>query len=212
MHDNTNNYSDHNTITYKITTTTHKPTLTRPSDKCDWTAFHNDLLKYTFKFPETVTQKTLDLKTDEITNVLTSCLDKICKKRQLKNNISQHTWHTKQLKKDHPTISKAYRLDLKHLIEVITGHNNLKKFSNKIKKLADTNCRLCNAATEDIIHLLTECSCLSTERLELKIARFNPIHSTTDKLTWSIPLLLNFFKLPKLVNLLESTQLYSDKN
>ena len=82
-------HSDHNTITYKITTTTHKLTLTRPSDKCDWTAFHNNLLKYTFKFPETVTQKTLDMKTDEITNALTSCLDKICKK----NDNLKTTYH-----------------------------------------------------------------------------------------------------------------------
>ena len=90
---------------------------------------------------------------------------------------------------------------------VITGHNNLKKFSNKIKKLNDTKCRLCKNAPEDVIHLLTDCPCLNTERIELKLNRFNPTHSTNDKLTWSIPLILEFFKLPKVAMLLDPTNL-----
>ena len=110
VHDNINNYSDHNTISYKINSTPLKPTFYRPWDKCDWTAFHSDLLTYKLKFPELITQKILDDKTSDITNILTKHLDKHCKKRQIKTNISQFSWHNKQLKKERNLASKAYRL------------------------------------------------------------------------------------------------------
>ena len=99
-------------------------------------------------------------------------------------------------------ILKLPRVDLKHLIEIITGHNNLKSFSTKIKQLNNTQCRLCNEGPENIIHLMTECKKLDTERYELKLARFNPTRSTMQTLTWSIPLTLEFFKLPQLLTLL----------
>ena len=95
-------------------------------------------------------------------------------------------------------ILKLSRPDLKLLIEIITGHNNLKSFSTKIKALADTQCRYCHKYPETVMHLLTTCSHFNTERLQLKLNRFDPQQSTTHSLTWSIPLTLEFFKQPAL--------------
>ena len=46
------------------------------------------------------------------------------------------------------------RSDLILLIPLITGHNYLRHFSNKLKPLANTNCRLCSETLENFIHLL----------------------------------------------------------
>ena len=50
-------------------------------------------------------------------------------------------------------ILKLNRTDLKLLIEVLTGHNNLKYFSTKIKPLKNTLCRFCNTFPETATHL-----------------------------------------------------------
>ena len=109
-------------------------------------------------------------------------------------------------------ILKLSRHDLKLLVEIITGHNNLKTFSTKIQPLTNTLCSLCNSMPETVIHLMTECPQLSNERLDLKLARFNPSLSTDEALAWSLPLTQEFCKLPQTQTLLERTPSNSQPN
>ena len=102
-------------------------------------------------------------------------------------------------------ILKLSRPDLNLLVEIITGHNNLKTFSTKIKPLANTLCNFCNSKPETVLHLMTECPRFSTNRLELKLNCFDPSLSTTTTLSWSIPLTLEFFKNPTLKDILNPT-------
>ena len=102
-------------------------------------------------------------------------------------------------------ILKLSRPDLKLLIEIITGHNNLRTFSTKIQTLTNTHCRFCNLAPETVIHMITECTNFKTERQKLKLNKFNPQLSTTQSLTWSIPLTLEFFKTPAIHNIITNT-------
>ena len=102
-------------------------------------------------------------------------------------------------------ILKLTRTNLKLLVEIITGHNNFRTFSNKIKPLTNTQCSFCNTEPETVLHLMTECTQFSTERLDLKLNRFNPKLTTTTSLTWSIPLTIEFFKLPQLQLILNTT-------
>ena len=92
-------------------------------------------------------------------------------------------------------ILKLSRPDLKLLIEIITGHNNLRTFSTKIQTLTNTHCRFCNLAPETVIHMITECTNFKTERQKLKLNKFNPQLSRTrrsrkkkkDVLPFSLP-------------------------
>ena len=78
---------------------------------------------------------------------------------------------------------KFERLDLKYLLEAITGHNYLRHFSNKIASLNSTRCRLCNNDPETLLHLANSCPTLATYRLEIlndtkfegKNSRWNPV-------------------------------------
>ena len=103
------------------------------------------------------------------------------------------------------SLLKLSRPDLKLMVEIITGHNNFISFSTKIKKLDNTQCRFCNFEPETIMHLITKCTKFTIDRLELKIMRYDPENSTTESLSWSIPLTLRFFKLPPLYNILVQT-------
>ena len=102
-------------------------------------------------------------------------------------------------------ILKLSRPDLKLLIEIITGHNNLRTFSTKIQTLPDTSCRFCHSQPETVLHLMTVCTHFSIERHQLKLNIFNPEHSTQHSLTWSIPLTLKFFKQSKLHDVITNT-------
>lgn len=99
---------------------------------------------------------------------------------------------------------KLNRTDLKYIIEIITGHNNLKVFSTKIKQLANTTCRFCGLNDEDAHHLLLHCKHFSTLRYQLKIDKFTPLTSG-NKLNWSLPLLLKFFSDSQLHDILTET-------
>ena len=108
VHDNVNNYSDHNTITFSLNTHKLKPTMVRPWEKCDWESFTTKLSNSTIKFPPIITQKILDTKTKELQDLLTSTLDLYCKKRPLKTTHELNSWYTNKLKKERHAVSKAY--------------------------------------------------------------------------------------------------------
>ena len=99
-------------------------------------------------------------------------------------------------------ILKLNRSDLKLLVEIITGHTNLKTFSTKMKPQPNTLCTFCKLEPETILHLLSDCTHFKETRKSLKIHRFLPQSYANHNLTWSIPLLLEFFKTPELLNII----------
>ena len=61
---------------------------------------------------------------------------------------------------------KMSRSDLILLIPLITGHNYLRHFSNKLKPLANTKCRLCCESQENFLHLLNDCPRLRQKQVD----------------------------------------------
>ena len=102
------------------------------------------------------------------------------------------------------SLLKLSRLDLKLMVEIITGHNNLKEFSTKIKELDNVNCRFCGKnLNENVEHVLLHCDNFKTERNETKLKRFLPL-TNGDVLQWSIPLVLQFFSNPAIRTIFET--------
>ena len=111
------------------------------------------------------------------------------------------------------SLLKLSRVDLKLMVEIITGHNNFKTFSTKIKKLDNVNCRYCMNpdSAESVEHILLHCNHFKTNREESKLKRFLPL-TTNNIIHWSIPLLLKFFSNTKLRSTLETPVSSSSQN
>ena len=106
---------------------------------------------------------------------------------------------------------KLNRYDLKLIVELITGHNNLRTFSTKIKTLPSIRCRFCNTSDETVLHLLLDCKHFSTHRYQLKIPTHTPLTSR-NILNWSPALLLAFFKEPQLDHILTTNLKQTNSN
>ena len=63
-------------------------------------------------------------------------------------------------------VLKHPRSSLKQIVEIITGHNNLSYFQNKLDDNVNPSCRLCGDENETIVHWLTTCPRLPTWRNE----------------------------------------------
>ena len=99
---------------------------------------------------------------------------------------------------------KMNRLRLKKMVEIITGHNNFRAFSTKIKKLDDISCRFCKTQdNENVDHLLHRCTYFKQYRNETKLKYHLPL-TNNEQLNWSIPLIENFFDIPELSNILNT--------
>ena len=96
---------------------------------------------------------------------------------------------------------KLNRHDLKYIVELITGHTNLRTFSTKLKPLPNIKCRFCNLNDETVLHLLLECNHFTTHRYQLKIMAHTPL-TEGNILKWSPSLLNAFFKDPQLNEIL----------
>jgi ribonuclease HI len=59
------------------------------------------------------------------------------------------------------------RSKMRRLLEIITGHNNLNYFQQKIDALQSSLCRFCEEEDETFFHLVTECPCFIESRAEI---------------------------------------------
>ena len=89
-------------------------------------------------------------------------------------------------------ILKLSRSQMRRLLELITGQNNLNYVQSKIyPNLISELCRFCEEEEETFAHLINECPCFNTYRRE--ILNKKPIIKT---LKWKPKTLLDFSYIP----------------
>ena len=84
-------------------------------------------------------------------------------------------------------VYKLARLELGRFVRIITGHNNLGFFQNKIGLSNQRGCRLCGEGDETIMHLLHDCPRLTSARTDIFLDKI-----PTSDMTWSVRRLLEF--------------------
>jgi ribonuclease HI len=82
------------------------------------------------------------------------------------------------------------------LIRIITGHNALGYFRNKIDSDVDPMCRFCQEGDETFWHMLTECPVFCREQLEF-------MGDNTEREEWDVPSILQFADITKIAKALE---------
>ena len=92
---------------------------------------------------------------------------------------------------------KMSRNDLMLLIPLITGHNFLRQFSDKLKPLANTNCRLCHETLENFLHLLNVCPRLRQQQTDC----FYGYNFQPGDMDWNPMRLLKFCRIKEIYNL-----------
>ena len=95
-------------------------------------------------------------------------------------------------------VLKLSRLRLARFIRIISGHNSLFYFRNKIDKEISPICRFCNEEDETFIHLLNECPRFTVKRREILYNR-----EVSNNHKWSIQELIEFSFLPGVDNALQ---------
>ena len=101
----------------------------------------------------------------------------------LSNNNS---WTNKYTPCKAKTILKLNRGQLKTLIELITGQNNLNYMNNKVYGSEDL-CRFCEEEEETFDHIINDCPCFYLDRCDL--LQNQPIINTLD---WDLKIILKF--------------------
>ena len=84
-------------------------------------------------------------------------------------------------------VIKLGRLELSRVIKIITGHNGLFYFKNKIDADINPECRFCLEDNETFYHLVTDCPALREQRTEIFL---DNLPTTNNK--WSVRDLLLF--------------------
>ena len=84
-------------------------------------------------------------------------------------------------------ILKLNRGQLKKLIELVTGQNNLNYMNNKVVYGSEDLCRFCEEEEETFDHKINECPCFYLDRCDL--LQNQPIINT---LNWDPETLLKF--------------------
>ena len=88
-------------------------------------------------------------------------------------------------------ILKLSRLELSRILRLISGHNGLFYFKNKIDKEINAVCRFCLENDETFYHLITDCPVFFKSRREIFLeCPFN------DDNKWSVRNMLLFSYLP----------------
>ena len=88
-------------------------------------------------------------------------------------------------------VLKLGRLELSRYIKLITGHNALFYFKNKIDPQINAVCRFCLEEDESFYHLLTECPVHRQSRVDIFLDKL----PDTDK-NWSVRNILDFSNSP----------------
>ena len=89
---------------------------------------------------------------------------------------------------------KFERLELKYLLEAITGHNHLRHFSNKISLRKQQDADYAIMILRLFLHLVNTCPKLATHRLE--ILNYTKFEGKNTK--WNPVKLLEFLNLPQI--------------
>jgi hypothetical protein len=89
------------------------------------------------------------------------------------------------------------RYKLGTMIRVITGHNALAYFKNKIDAEIDPTCRLCMEEDETFWHLATDCPVFIHERRECLLDK------NIERDNWEVKDLLLLSEIPKIAMALE---------
>ena len=88
-------------------------------------------------------------------------------------------------------ILKLNRIELSRILRLISGHNGLFYFKNKIDGDINAICRFCLEAEETFFHLITECPVFFESRRQIFLE--DPFD---DKNQWSVRDMLLFSHLP----------------
>ena len=103
-------------------------------------------------------------------------------------------------------VYKLARLELGRFVRVITGHNNLNAFQTKIGLWGSAVCRFCNAAAEDMLHLLHECPRFHNLRRDTFLDQ-----PPDPSMQWSVRKVLAFSFSPGINEALEGTWAHGDR-
>ena len=102
-------------------------------------------------------------------------------------------------------VYKLARLELGRFARIITGHNNLNFFQNKLGLSPTRSCRYCNTADETITHFLTACPVFVMQRRDVLLDKI-----PTADMQWSVRSLIDFSYIPGINLALEGTWALSD--
>ena len=103
-------------------------------------------------------------------------------------------------------ILKLSRSQMRRLIELITGQNNLNYVQSKVNQGLTTElCRFCEEEEETFAHLLNECPCFNTYRRDL--LQNKPVINT---LKWKATLLIQFSRIEVIDEALTTHEAYID--
>ena len=95
-------------------------------------------------------------------------------------------------------VYKLARLELGRFIRIITGHNNLNFFQNKLGLAPRSECRFCEDGPETITHFLRSCPRFETSRRDIMLN-----NSPTPEMKWSVRNLIDFSYVPGLNEAME---------
>ena len=88
-------------------------------------------------------------------------------------------------------VYKLARLELGRLVRIITGHNNLNFFQNKLGLARDPSCRHCGEGNETVTHFLEKCPVFRQARVDILQDRI-----PNANMKWSVRQLLDFSYIP----------------
>ena len=97
---------------------------------------------------------------------------------------------------------KAGRRKLSMLVQIITGHNFLKKHEALVNRNDDDECRLCLEDQESSYHILAECPALAEPRLRV----FGNAFPDLTSLQWTTTEIASFIKEASIGSLLDPTE------
>ena len=131
----------------------------------------------------------IDMPKAEVHNKITEFFYSLWEKDWEKYDKARMTklFYTKPDSNQAKYVLKLGRLELSRFIKIITGHNGLFYFKNKIDKDINAICRFCLEQDETFYHLITECPAHRVARTDIFLDQI-PYTDTN----WSVRDLLNF--------------------
>ena len=114
-----------------------------------------------------------------------------CEWQELRMAQHTKTFYSRPDKHKAKFVYKLARLELGRFVRIITGHNNLSFFQNKLGYTNDVSCRLCKEDKETIVHFLTSCP----RTRQSSIDHFRDKLPTND-MKWSVRTILEFSYTP----------------
>ena len=130
------NFSDHNTISYKIATEIIQMPATRAWAKADWTTFERRLEEQDWPIGETISEKNINTMVNRLTKVLTKALDEACPLNPPCTINKNNPWFTPELKQLRTEVGAAYNKQKNNNTEhnKTVCRDRLKRYKCRIKK------------------------------------------------------------------------------